>query len=1107
MTAAVIQNRPDFYVVGGTMRLDAPSYVARRADEELYDALQRREFCYVLTARQMGKSSLMIRTAARLRATGINVAVLDLTAIGQNLSAEQWYGGLLVQMGQRLEMEDDLLEFWLAQTSLGPLQRWLQALRSIVLPRQSGPLVIFIDEIDAVRSLPFAADELFAGIRDCYNQRSTIPQMQGLTFCLSGVAAPSDLIRDTRTTPFNIGRRIELHDFTVAEAASLTDGLARAPQQGQALLRRILYWTNGHPYLTQRLCQATASQAGVQNTSDIDRLCSEMFFVQRVRESDDNLLFVRERLLRSEVDVSSLLELYSRVRRHKSVMDDEADPLVSVLRLSGVTRTEGGRLRVRNRIYAHVFDRTWATANLPDAERQRQRAAFQRGVWRTAAVSTAFLALVSWLAFVAIQQRNRAERQAEINRRLLEYRQLRAASEAAPQQVEELLAAAKYNKQWELVLRSWEQSNASRAEELLGGMVPPPGAPDVRGPEWYWLWHLTHSEIVRLHLDSAVAGLTLLPGGKTLAIGRSLRTKGEEEYLITLYDTAAQCEVSSFRSPAGSNFNLVSFSPDQRQVAVDGPGGEIKLWDLQSGRLKSVFVGEKQAITVIAFSGDGKRIAAGDLNGIAMVWDTATGARRLTLRPSANWVRGVVFSPDGRWLATTDESRMVRLWDAMTGRAVAPITIAEGALVRAAFSPDGQRLVTTARDGRLHIWETRTRHLLDSLVGHASEANAMVFSPDGRMLATGSADRTTRLWDVATGRALALIRGHGSGVSCLAWSQDSQRLVTGGSDGLVKIWAAIPREPVSPAEPVTKYLASAFLANHNLIAFGVTRDRTNLWNLSSGQVLANFDQTSEKLLCATFSPDGKLLATGDLDQLIKLWDTATGRLLHVLRGHQGYVYSVDFAPDGKLLVSGSADRTLRLWDLGAGNELGQLLGGVENYYRAVFAPDGRTIASACPDGSLKLWDVARRQLIKTFTVNKHTGRVRAIAFSRDGRWLVSGGEDNTVRLWDVSTGQMLQNLGQSDSIRRAAFSADGKRLVTGGTDGAVKLWDLTTFQELMILPGHASHISSVTFSADGNDLSTSSEDGTIRLWRGDASEKQLSEQPLNQKCRIPDAKP
>lgn len=358
-----------FFVTGGTLGPDARSYVERQADKDLLRWLGEGEFCYVLTSRQMGKSSLMVRSTSQLRARKLSVVVIDLTGIGLNVTPDQWYNGLLSRVGAQLRLEDELDAYWASHPQSSPLQRLIAALHEIVLPARPGPLVIFVDEIDAVRSLPFSTDEFFSAIRECYNRRSHDPEFGRLTFSLFGVATPSDLIRDARMTPFNIGRRVELTDFSRSEAAPLAARLSADPARAALLLERVLHWTGGHPYLTQRLLRETAEAAVGRDTSadEIDQVCEQVFLSSRAREQDDNLLFVRERLLRSEADLTKLLTLYDQVHHGDPVPDDDTSDLVNQLRLAGIVRVEAGLLRVRNRIYARVFDSAWVLANLPDA--------------------------------------------------------------------------------------------------------------------------------------------------------------------------------------------------------------------------------------------------------------------------------------------------------------------------------------------------------------------------------------------------------------------------------------------------------------------------------------------------------------------------------------------------------------------------------------------------------------------------------------------------------------------------------------------------------------------------------------------------------------------
>jgi hypothetical protein len=776
--------RADFFTTGGTLRRDSPSYVERRADRELFAALRKGEYSYVLTSRQMGKSSLMVRTSGKLRDAGCRTAVLDLTSLGQNLTADQWYEGLLNLLGQQLGLEDALADYWLDETRFGPLRRFIEAIQKIVLPSLAPGqrLVIFIDEIDAVRSLQFNTDELFAGIRECHNRRRVDPAFEQLAFCLLGVATPGDLITDTRTTPFNIGTRIELTDFTPEEAAPLVAGLLRhgehgarggqgaegeggtaetrsdlredagakaAQEEARAVLARILHWTGGHPYLTQRLCRAIQDGRGekgegrpgsgathengnrpsavplsplpssVPPLEQVDAACQELFLSAQARERDDNLLFVRERLLRSGADVPALLDLYGKVRAGKRVRPDDTNPLLDLLRLAGITRLEESarrsrlaffplpssvsRLVTRNRIYETVFDGGWVRDHLPNAEVERQKAAYRRGVRRTALGAGLLVAVMTGLTGWAVTEKQHAERNATLARKAQVLADVQAARAKAGQErarISEASARAALGKaqrsakaesqarrEAQAAQRKAEQSAAAEAEARRKAESAQDRAQQSAAAE--------RDAARRAKSAEGVARAQQVRADRSAEDAR--KRADESQHLLYI-----------------ANMNLV-----QREWEADPP-----------------LVGHIVEILEATRSSPYRNFEWG-------FWNRLCHLDLLTLTGHTDIVWAVAVSPDGQRLLTGSSDGTAKLWNAASGRVIHTLKGHKAKVGAVAFSPAGRRILTGSQDGTAKVWDAATGGELHTLTGHRTGVAAVAFSPDGRYMLTG--------WDASVG--------------------------------------------------------------------------------------------------------------------------------------------------------------------------------------------------------------------------------------------------------------------------------------------------------------------------------------------------------------------
>ncbi|MEI2581160.1 AAA-like domain-containing protein, partial [Scytonema sp. PRP1] len=358
------------YKVGGVVPLNNLTYVKRKADEDLYKWLKAGEFCYVLNSRQMGKTSLLIRTLRRLERAGFVCANIDISGeIGTDLeNPKQWYSTLLEIIADSFNL--DFPGWWNECKSLPPIRQLSKFIENVLLDSVEENVVIFIDEIDSVLGLEFNVDDFFAFIRACYNKREFNQKYKRLTFTLFGVATPADLIKDKQRTPFNIGKAVELHGFQFNEAQRLAQGFAGKLNNPQRILQLVLDWTGGQPFLTQKLCDLLLKSP---SSVPIDDEVSWLEQIVRTQVIEDweyhdepqHLKTIRDRLLRNEQHTSRLLGLYQQILQNGKVKVDNSLEQMELL-LSGLVVKQQGMLKVYNRIYETVFNLCWVDQVLAD---------------------------------------------------------------------------------------------------------------------------------------------------------------------------------------------------------------------------------------------------------------------------------------------------------------------------------------------------------------------------------------------------------------------------------------------------------------------------------------------------------------------------------------------------------------------------------------------------------------------------------------------------------------------------------------------------------------------------------------------------------------------
>jgi WD40 repeat protein len=1107
----------EFFSVGAPLHAVRPGYVRRLADDALFETLVSGGYAHVIAPDRTGKSSLIAATAARLQNNGIKVAIIDLAQISERdggADAGRWYYSIAYRLLRQLRLKIDLQAWWQDKSFLSNRQRLVEFYVEVILQNITERVVVFIDEVQCIAEHSFAR-ELLASIRAAHNARITEPDFSRLSFVLIGECDSATLIEDANISPFTITRPIHLSDFTRADLELFTNELNLSEADAKAALDRVFYWTNGQPYLSQKLARSIARERVSGNIeAHVDRIAMHQLAGRAAIQSEPHMSHIHKMVTGDRKHCEALLNLYGRIRKGIRTEADLGSPLQRQLVALGIIcSSDDGMLKIRNRLYERVFTARWANENL---------SLHWRGPAIAVATIVAFIAVPFWYTQMLPRPyvRLMSSPTVELEMAVTAHRNLRSFPGHADA-ADRLIQIFFRNK----ALLAEERASISEIEQMVRSLSIGDEFADNLVADF---WDRRAAAALREeNRDNALlAALESLVVSTPVRRRRAATLVGDDykQLIASLGDQEAdhfafspdQMLLTYARGPQISQWSLANNSlvarepwpvsalevtPLVRRVVVDRDGrvdrvglsinvSHTRLDDLRvkliapSGRTVELTFNQPQSAAndVIRFGRSELSALTGEnLNGTwsLSVRDENIGATghlvawNLSLNSQVvveNFERGLDipepvaresadlwFSPDGRYvIARAMQSDSARLWDLAYAQPARTLAVPANERVLG-LSSNAQYLVTDSQE-TVRLWNIAGGKLQAELAIGPTTAEIVVTKNGDNILVRRRSDTDTEfeLWSFDSGTVRARLKIAGS-PALVAIDASGRRLAVADYDRAVRVWNFNNGSLISQLDLWSQPSEIEFAAGGDVLGVVHGDQGISLWRVEQPETPLIFEQGTDDWQMS-FSPSGSKIVAGSVRQGFQVYRSSDGAVAGSPIGSGnpgGEVQTLAFSSDEQYVVTGDNHGSVRIWaaPLAMGVTEESRISNVSPANR-LWLKSGHTVTAISPGGN-------------HLAIGDSSGNVHILPVDADAEELAEASDE-------------LSFLGHREAVVGLAFSQDGALVASAGLDRAIRVWDTSSG---LPRPFHvrtlASEIDQIVFSPSGKRLAVL---GSQRLW-------------------------
>jgi WD40 repeat protein len=655
-------------------------------------------------------------------------------------------------------------------------------------------------------------------------------------------------------------------------------------------------------------------------------------------------------------------------------------------------------------------------------------------------------------------------------------------------------------------------SPPDQSAQLLFEVAPMPGTRKVFTGHKDTVWHVAVSPSERYALSGSGGFSPASNFYKKMPTYLPLNTRSAQfsDNTVRLWELATGEELRLFTGHTNT-VTAAAFSPDERCVISASADATIRIWDKDSGRELRALTHPAQVLSIAVRD---ELVLASDYDfetasSHLILWNWQTGQEVRRFEGQRDVIYSVAISPDGRRMlsgsgpsgpfSAHSGDNDLTLWDLHNGGILRRMQGHKDAVFHVAFRPDGRSAVSSSADSILILWNLDDGNILSTLRGHTTFAYSFAMNPRGDRVFSASFDLSVILWDVERAQEIRRFHGHSGPVTAAQFLSDGRRVLTGSVDKTLRLWDIYSADEVlrlgapsglgmwAVTSDGQRAITSA--GSGGIFAPQSPRNPLHLWDLRTGELLAELGQQGNTIFQAAFLPDGKhfLTVSGDLfipgaENRMILREAATGREVRRCESPGSALSGLALLPDGKHVATIVFGDEIVIWNIDTGTITRRFTGTVPSFRALAVSPDGRLLLVGSSLGILTVWNLESGEIIHQ--IQGHSLHMYGLAVTSDSRMAVSVSNDTTAVVWDLERGEQVLRFQQhATSVQTVALHPRRDWVLTGDDKGTLLLWELRSGKVLRRFAGHTGGVWDIAFIENGDFALTTGGDGNLIMWK------------------------